>query len=129
MTRVAVRIFVALLTLEARAVGMDVLQLTRDGPRLPCPNVGDRGVDGHDNGVGLRRRGQQQHCLRQAELERAVHAGFHDHGRLRIGKADILTCRAQDAPARTDQVAGLEQARQIMQRRVGIRAAQRLHER
>ena len=136
MTRVAVRILVALLTLEARAVGMDVLQLTRDGPRLPCPNVGDRGVDGHDNGVGLRRRGQQQHCLRQrqprlrqAELKRAVHAGFHDHGRLRIGKADILARRAQDAPARTDQVAGLEQARQIMQRRVGIRAAQRLHER
>ena len=136
MTRVAVRILVALFALEARAVGMDVLQLARDGPRLPCPNVRNGRIDRHDDGVRLRRRGQQQHrlrqrqpCLRQAELQRAVHAGLDDHGRLRIGKADVLTRRAQDAPAGADQVAGLEQTCQIVQRRVRIRAAQRLHER
>ena len=36
-------------------IPVDVLQLARYGARLPCTHVRNRGVDGHDDRVGLRR--------------------------------------------------------------------------
>ena len=34
----------------------------------------------------------------------------------RVGKADVLACRAEDAPASADEVADLEEPRKVMQR-------------
>ena len=50
---------VALVAFEACAVGVDVLQLARDGAGLPGLDVGDGGVNGYAAGVGLRRGGKQ----------------------------------------------------------------------
>ena len=64
---------IALVAFEACAVGVDVLQLARDGAGLPGLDVGDGGVDGHAAGVGLRRGREQKHrvCQRQPRFRQA----------------------------------------------------------
>ena len=131
-----VRVFIALLALEARAVGVYVLQLARIGPGLARAHVRHGGVDAHHHAVRLGGGGQQygglrqrQPRLRQAQLQRAVHAGLDDAGRLRVGEADVLAGRAEQPPAGPDEVPGLQQAGQVVQRGVRVRAAQGLHER
>ena len=54
-----VRIEIALIALESSAVGVDVLQLTRDVAGFAGFDIGDRGVDGHTGRIGLRRGGEQ----------------------------------------------------------------------
>ena len=114
MVREIVRVEIALVALEARAVGVDILQLARDGAGSACLHIGDGRIDGHAAGIGLRGRGkeknrvgQRQTRLRQAQLQSAVDAGLDDGDGLRIGKADILRHRAQDAAAGGRQIARL----------------------
>src|SRR5699024_9617369 len=72
-----VRVFIALLALKARAVGVYVLQLARIGPGLARAHVRHGGVDAHHHAVRLGGGGQQygglrqrQPRLRQAQLQR-----------------------------------------------------------
>ena len=133
---IVVGIAVALLPLKARAVGVDVLQLPGEAPSPPGAHIGDRPVDGHTGCVGLG-RGSQHNAglrqrkprLRQPQLQRRVHAGLDDGHRLGIGKADVLAGRAENPPGGANQVARLQQPRQIMHRRVRVGAPQGLHQR
>ena len=135
MAGIVVRIEIALLPLEASAVGVDVLQLARDGAGLALFDVRDCRVDGHDHGIGLRRGRQQddglsqrKSGLRQAELQRGIHAGLDDRNGLGIGQSDILAGRTEDAAAGAGQIAGLQKAGQIVQGSVRVGAAQGLHQ-
>ena len=85
VVREIVRVEIALVALEARAVGVDILQLARDGAGSSCLHIGDGRIDGHAAGIGLRGRGkeknrvgQRQTRLRQAQLQSAVDAGLDD---------------------------------------------------
>ena len=96
-----------------------------------------RGAEGFVGGVGFRRGGDIEHGLRDRELAfgRAqeivgVLGGIGDHQRLRIGEADVLDGHAHHPPRHEQRVlAGIEHAREIIQRRVGIGAAHRLMQR
>ena len=136
MVRKLVRVLVALLALEARGVRVNVLQLARNIAGPAAPDVGPRRVDTLDHAVGFRRGGKQhgrvrqrQARFRQAQLQGAVHAGLHDGDRLRVRHADILARRAQKPAAGRHEIACLKEARKVMERRVGVAAAQRLHQR
>ena len=98
-------------------------------------DVGKSSVNAHAGGVRLRRGrkqdaglGQWELRLGQTELKRGVHTGLDDRHSQRVGKADVLACRAEDAPASADEVADLEEPRKVMQRCIRVRAAQRFHE-
>ena len=136
MTGEIVGIQIPLLPLEARPVGVDVLQLPGDLPDLTCLHVSPCRRNALIGRVGLRPGGQQNDRLRQRQLRLgqtklhgAVHTGFDDGHRHGIGQPHVLACRAQDSPAGTDQIPCLQQSRQIMQRRIGIGATHGLHQR
>ena len=136
MVRELVRVLVALLALEARGVRVNVLQLTRNIAGPAAPDVGPRRVDTLNHAVGFRRGGKQDRRLRQrqlrfgkSQLHRGIHAGLHDGDRLRVRHADILARRAQKPAAGRHEVARFEETRKVMERRVGVAAAQRLHQR
>ena len=126
VVRVIVGIDVVLtLYVAFRAVGMDVLQLPRHYLTEPFSYIflrrGDRALAGiglwretyHDDSVGKRNT-----RLGKADLHRDIHAGLDDRDDLGIGKSDVLT-RAYDKPAaRGEQIARLDQPRELEQRRV-----------
>ena len=109
MARVAVRILVALFALEARAVGVDVLQLTRMGPAFPARtsamaasmdmttelDFGAVASNSTASASGSRASGRPSWSALSTQDFTIMPPAD--------SKADILTCRAQDAPARTDQ--------------------------
>ena len=88
-------------------------------------------------GIRFRRGGDIDHRLRDREFAfRAtkkivsVLGGVGDHQRLRIGEPDILDRHPHHAPRQKQRVlAGIEHARQIIQRGVGIGAAHRFMQR
>ena len=118
------------LDLGIRAVVVFVLQLARDGPGAPGLDVRNGGVDAIVGRVRLGRGGDQHDriCQRQAGLRQAngvgdIHRRFDNGDNLRPGQADILTRADHQAAAGAGQVARFQQAAQIMQRCVGVRAA------
>ena len=115
---------------------MDVLKLARNGAGAPRLDIRHGCRDGAVAGIGFRRGCKQddricqrQPRLGQSELERAVHAGFHNGDGLRIGKADVLACRAQNAAAGRSQISRLQKTRQIVDGGVRVGAADGLHQR
>ena len=96
-----------------------------------------RGLEGGVDGVRFRRGRQvdaglrkRQFALGRAEIVVGVLGGIGDHQRLRIGKADVLHRHAHQPPAEIERVlAGVEHAREIIERRVRIGAAHRFVQR
>ncbi len=101
--------------------------------RAIAPRLAERGV----GGVRFRRGGEIDHQLRdrQFALGRAepvvgVPGGERLHQRLRVGEADILDRGAGQPAQDVDRVlAAGQHARQPIERRIGIRAAQRFVQR
>ena len=82
---------------------------------------------GRDVDHGLRDR---EFALRRAEEIVGVLGGVGDDERLRIGEADVLDRHAHQPARDVERVlAGVEHAREIVERRVGIGAAHRLVQR
>ena len=104
-------------------------------PRLLCDP--HRRAEGGVGGVRFRRGGEIDHRLRDRELafgmaEKVVGVlgGVGDDQRLRIGKPDILDRHAHDAAGQEQRIlAGIEHAREIIQRGIGIGAAHRFMQR
>ena len=96
-----------------------------------------RGLEGGVDGVRFRRGGEidaglreGQFALRRAEIVVGVLGGIGDDQRLRIGKPDVLHRHAHQPAAEIERVlAGVEHAREIVERRVRIGAAHRLVQR
>ena len=92
-------------------------------------------ADGADHAVGLggggqehRRLGQRELGLREPQLHGGVHTGLHDGDGLGIGHPHILAGGAQQPPAGGDQVPGLQEPGQVVQRRVRVAAPEGLHQ-
>ena len=88
-------------------------------------------------GVGFRRGGEIDHGLRDREFALGrpeeiigILGGVADHQRLRIGEADVLHRHPHHAPRQKQRIfAGIQHAREIIQRRIGIGAAHRFMQR
>ena len=111
-----------------------------DFPAFSGPHVRQCRFDAHIGGVGLGGGGQQndrlrqrEPGLRQAQLQGVVHAGLDNQRRLGVGQPHVLAGGAEQpaaggTPDGGDQVPGLQQAGQVMQGRVRVRAAHGLHQ-
>ena len=115
---------------------MDILKLARNIAGFSGLHVVNCPIDGDAAGVGFRRRRKQNHrvCqrkprLRKPQLQRTVNACLDNRNRLRIGKSNVLARGAENPPARAGQISCLQKPRQIVNCRVGVRAADGLHER
>ncbi len=92
-----------------------------------------RGAERHVGRIRFRRGGEIDHRLSDGELalgtaEKIVGVlrGVADHQRLWIGKADVLHRHAHDTAREEQRIfAGIQHAREIIQRRVRIGAAHR----
>ena len=122
-------ILVPLFPLQPGGVRVNILKFPRDIAAVSRLHVRPSGHDPGRNAVGLRRCGDQhgslrqgQLRLRQSQLHGRVHAGFHDGDGLRIGKTHILTGRAQQAAAGSDQIPRFQKAGQIVERRIRVAA-------
>ncbi|MBQ2461176.1 MAG: deoxyribose-phosphate aldolase, partial [Clostridia bacterium] len=120
--------------LKARAVGVHILQLSGDISGPAGLKIGQSRVYGVYAGVGFRRRGKQYHRVRQrqprlwqTQLQGRIHAGLHYGYGLGIGKADILTGRAEYPAARGDQVTRLQHPGQIVYSGVRVRSPYGFH--
>ena len=108
---------------------------TAPGRRSRTAAVG--GAEGRDHAVALRRQRELDHRVRevdrdlgQADVLDGAGRSVGDEQRLRIGEPDVLA-REDDEPAgdETRVLAGFEHAREPVEARVGIGAADRLDER
>ena len=114
---------------------MDVLQFPGHIPGLAVLHVGPGFPDALHHAVGFRRggekngrMGQRQLGLGQPQLHGSIHAGFHNGDRLRIGHAHILAGGAEEPAAGSHQIPGLQEASQVVERRVRVAAPQGLHQ-
>ena len=112
---------------------MLILQLTRHRAATSCLHVCHGLIDGVVHRVGLGRLAHQHHrigqrnpCLRHTYLQGGIHRRLNDGDDLRIGQAYVLVGTHQQSAASGRQVTRLQQPRQIVQCRIGIRAAHRL---
>ena len=120
--------------LRARVVG--VAQVRRHRPDLAGADVGAGGVDRLDHGVGLRRDGQRDRGLGEVEPglghpDQLHRLGGGHGGRQggRVGQADVLA--GQDHQPAGDEprvLPRLDHPGQVVQRGVGVGAADRLDE-
>ena len=132
---VAVRVRRAVAEL-LRAGVVGVAQVRRHLADLAGAYVGARGVDGRDHGVGLRRDRQRDRGLGEVEpglghADQLHGLGGGDGGgeRRRVGQPDVLAGQDHQPPGDEARVLPrLDHPGQVVQRGVGVGAADRLDE-
>ena len=115
---------------------MLVLQLAGDRAAFALANIARRRVVGEVGRVGFRTVAHEHHrvCqrdprLRQPDHQRRVARRFDDRDNLRIGEPHVFARANHQPPHGRGEIAGLQQPRQIVQRRVGVGAAHAFLER
>ena len=117
--------------------GGGVAEVQRHGQGAVLLHVGQGAVVGGERGVTLgrereieRRFREGQEALRHADEMDGVLRGDRDGERARVRQSDIFRRQDDEAPRHEERVlAGLQHAGEPVERRVRIRAAQRLDER
>ena len=109
---------------------MLVLKCSGNRSEVAALYVGHRAFYGGDARVGFRARrdeyngvGERNLRLGQSDLKRDVTGGFDYGDNLRVGETDIFAGADEETAYRGDQVACLEQAGEVVERRVRVGAA------